>query len=310
MMVELEQDGTIGYGEASMPPYLGETQETASRFLSRVDLSKYRNPLAMADVLSDVDAIAPGNNAAKAAVDIALHDWVGKRLGRSFCRIWGLDPAACPVTSFTIAMDSAEMVRMKVEEAAPYKVLKVKLGGASDREMIEAVRSVTDKPIRVDVNQGWGERESALRMIEWLARMGVELIEQPMAKHQVDNIAWLRDRSPLPLFADESVARLTDLPAAQGVFDGINVKLMKSTGMHEAHAMITLGRSLGLKIMIGCMTETSCAISAAAQLSPLADYADLDGALLISNDLFRGACVVDGKVTPGEEPGIGVSKLS
>ncbi|HXX64920.1 MAG TPA: enolase C-terminal domain-like protein [Bacteroidota bacterium] len=199
---------------------------------------------------------------------------------------------------------------MKVQEAAPYKVLKVKLGTANDRAVIEAVRSITDKPIRVDVNQGWREREPALRMIEWLARMGVELIEQPMPKHQVEDIAWLRERSPLPLFADESVARLAEVSGAAEVFDGINVKLMKSTGMHEAHRMILLGRSLGLKIMIGCMTETSCAISAAAQLSPLADYADLDGALLISNDLFRGARIVDGKVTPGEEPGIGVSKLS
>lgn len=309
MMVEVEQDGLVGYGEASMPPYLGESHATATAFLSKVDLAKYPDPFRLEDILRDVDAIAPGNYAAKAAVDIALHDWLGKKMGYPWYRIWGLDPAKTPVTTFTIGIDTKDVVRQKVKEADIYKVLKVKLGRENDREMIETIREVTDKPIRVDVNQGWKDREFALKMIEWLATKGVEFVEQPMPKEQVDDIAWLRAKSPLPLIGDESVVRLADIRKAIGVFDGINIKLMKSTGMHEAYRMIATARALGMKVMIGCMTETSCAISAAAQLSPLADYADLDGALLISNDLFSGASIVDGKVTLTDRPGIGAQKL-
>jgi L-alanine-DL-glutamate epimerase-like enolase superfamily enzyme len=309
MMVELEQDGITGYGEASMPPYLGESHATANAFLSKVDLTKYPDPFRLEDILRDIDAIAPGNYAAKAAVDIALHDWLGKKMGYPWHRIWGLDPAKTPVTTFTIGIDTKDVVRQKVKEADIYKVLKVKLGRENDKEMIETIREVTDKPIRVDVNQGWKDREFALKMIEWLATKGVEFVEQPMPKEQPDDIAWLRAKSPLPLIGDESVVRLADIRKAIGVFDGINIKLMKSTGMHEAYRMIATARALGMKVMIGCMTETSCAISAAAQLSPLADYADLDGALLISNDLFSGASIVDGKVTLTGLPGIGATKL-
>ena len=309
MMVEVEQDGITGYGEASMPPYLGESHATANAFLSKVDLAKYPDPFRLEDILRDIDAIAPGNNAAKAALDIALHDWLGKKMGYPWHRIWGLDPAKTPVTTFTIGIDTKDVVRQKVKEADIYKVLKVKLGRENDKEMIETIREVTDKPIRVDVNQGWKDREFALKMIEWLATKGVEFVEQPMPKEQPDDIAWLRAKSPLPLIGDESVVRLADIRRAIGVFDGINIKLMKSTGMHEAYRMIATARALGMKVMIGCMTETSCAISAAAQLSPLADYADLDGALLISNDLFSGASILDGKVTLTGGPGIGATKL-
>jgi L-alanine-DL-glutamate epimerase-like enolase superfamily enzyme len=309
MMVEVEQDGIVGYGEASMPPYLGESHATATAFLSRVDMSKYPDPFILEDILRDIDAIAPGNPAAKAAVDIALHDWVGKKFGQPWYRIWGLDPARAPVTTFTIGIDTKEVVRQKVKEAGIYKVLKIKLGRDNDHEMIDTIREVTDKPIRVDVNQGWKDREAALREIEWLATKGVEFVEQPMPKDRPDDTAWLRERSPLPLIGDESVVRIGDVVKAHGVFDGINIKLMKCTGMREARAMVSLARALGMKVMLGCMTETSCAISAAAQLSPLADYADLDGALLIKNDLFRGATVVDGKVTLTDWPGIGVQKI-
>ena len=310
MMLEVEKDGIVGYGEASMPPYLGESHETAKAFLSRVDLTRYHSPFTLEDILKDIDAVAPGNHAAKAAVDIALHDWLGKKMGYPWYQIWGLDPAKTPVTTFTIGIDTKEVVRTKVKEAEPYKVLKVKLGRENDKEMIETIREVTDKPIRVDVNQGWKDREHALRMIEWLAGKGVEVVEQPMPIPQVDDTVWLKQRSPLPIVGDESVVRLPDVRKAYGVFDGINVKLMKCTGMREAYKMITLAKALDMKVMMGCMTETSCAISAAAQLSPLVDWADLDGALLIKNDLFSGATIVDGKVTLTQKPGIGVTKLS
>jgi L-alanine-DL-glutamate epimerase-like enolase superfamily enzyme len=310
MLVEVEHDGVIGYGEASMPPYLGETQASAAAFLARVDLGRFPDPFQLGEILPAIDALAPGNTAAKAAVDIALHDWIGKKLGAPWHRIWGLDPAKAPVTSFTIGIDTPEVVRQKTREAAPYKIIKVKLGRdpATDRALIDAIREVTDCPITVDANQGWPDRADALRMIEWLATRGVLFIEQPMPKENPDDTAWLRERSPLPLIADESVQRLPDVRRALGVFDGINIKLMKCTGLREAHQMITVARALGLKVMLGCMTETSCAISAAAQLSPLVDWADLDGALLIKNDVFLGTTVVDGKLTLNDLPGIGVVK--
>ncbi len=309
MMVEVEKEGIIGYGEASMPPYLGESQETARAFLSKIDVMKFGDLFTLEDILQYVDGLASGNNAAKAAVDIALHDWVGKKIGRAWYQLWGLNPNKTPVTSFTIGIDTKEMVRTKVKEAEEYKVLKVKLGRENDKEMIETVREMTDKPITTDVNQGWKDKEFALKMIEWLATKGVQFVEQPMPKEQVDDLAWLRERSPLPIIGDEAVVRLSDVPKTIGVYDGINVKLMKSTGMREAHKMITTARALGMKVMIGCMTETSCAISAAAQLSPFVDWADLDGNLLIKNDLFTGVQIVDGKVTLPEKPGIGVTKV-
>jgi L-alanine-DL-glutamate epimerase-like enolase superfamily enzyme len=310
MLVEVEHDGVIGYGEASMPPYLGESQASAAAFLALIDLGRFPDPFQLGEILPAIDALAPGNTAAKAAVDIALHDWIGKKLGAPWHRIWGLDPAKAPVTSFTIGIDTPEVVRQKTREAAPYKIIKVKLGRdpATDRALIDAIRDVTDRPITVDANQGWPDRADALRMIEWLATRGVLFIEQPMPKENPADTAWLRERSPLPLIADESVQRLPDVRRALGVFDGINIKLMKCTGLREAHQMITVARALGLKVMLGCMTETSCAISAAAQLSPLVDWADLDGALLIKNDIFLGTTVVDGKLTLNDLPGIGVVK--
>lgn len=312
MLVEVERDGVIGYGEAAMPPYLGESQATAGAFFDRAapELARCADPFQLEEILPALDRLAPGNTAAKAAIDIALHDWIGKKLGAPWYRIWGLDPAKTPVTSFTIGIDSAEVVRQKTREAEAFRILKVKLGRdrETDRMMVDAIRAVTDKPLTVDANQGWTDRGEALAMIEWLAGRGVEFIEQPMPKERVKDTAWLRERSPLPLIADENVQRLADVPRCAGVFDGVNIKLMKCTGLREAHRMILLARALGLKVMLGCMTESSCAISAAAQLSPLVDWADLDGALLIKNDVFEGATIVDGKVRLTEGPGIGVTR--
>jgi L-Ala-D/L-Glu epimerase len=309
VLTEIEYDGVVGYGEASMPPYLGESQASATAFLSRIDLGKYENPFEMETILNDIDAITTGNPAAKASVDIALHDLVGKLMNQPWYNIWGFKKSSTPYTSFTIGIDTAEVVRQKTKEAAEYKVLKVKLGRETDKMMIETIRSVTDKPITVDVNQGWKDRAFALDMAHWLKEKGVVFIEQPMPKDQVEDMAWLTERSPLPTFGDEAVQRLPDVKKAHGVYNGINIKLMKSTGMREAHKMLTLARALDMKVMLGCMTETSCAISAASHLSPMVDYADLDGALLISNDVFEGTMIVDGKVTLSDRPGIGLKKV-
>ena len=212
------------------------------------------------------------------------------------------------MTSFTIGIDTPEMVKTKTKEAARFKVLKVKLGGGNDREMIDAVRSVTDVPLYVDVNQGWSDKHEALEMVHWLAEQGTEFVEQPLAKTAVDDLAWLTSKSPLPIIADEAFQRLGDVADFHGVYSGINIKLMKSTGLREAQKMITVARALDMKVMMGCMTETSCAVSAAAQLSPLVDWADLDGNLLITNDLYEGVKVIEGKLTLSDLPGIGIRK--
>jgi L-alanine-DL-glutamate epimerase-like enolase superfamily enzyme len=309
VLTRIEIDGVVGYGEAAMPPYLGESVETASKFLASLDLGQFNDPFRLDDILQYVDSVMPGNTAAKAAVDIALHDLVGKLMNQPWYKIWGFDPADTPDTSFTIGIDTPEVVKQKVAEAAPYKILKVKLGQATDRQMIETIRSVTDKPLCVDVNQGWTDRVMALEMIHWQKENGVVLVEQPMPKTAIDDMAWLTQNSPLPTVADESLQRLPDVMKAHGVYNGINIKLMKCTGMREAHQMLTLARSLDMKVMIGCMTETSCGVSAAAQLAPKADWADLDGNLLISNDPYSGMQIVDGKVTLVDEPGIGLKVI-
>ncbi|MCX7876086.1 MAG: dipeptide epimerase [Melioribacteraceae bacterium] len=309
MLTQIEYDGITGYGEASMPPYLGESHETATKFLSKVDLTQFKDPFQMEDILDYVDKIEPLNPAAKASIDIALHDLVGKLIGKPWFKIWGYDKEKTPFTTFTIGIDKPEVVRQKVKEAEEYKVLKVKLGRDTDKEMIETIRSVTDKPITVDVNQGWKDKHFALDMIHWLKEKNVNMIEQPMPKEMIEENAWLTERSPLPTFGDESVQRLPDVIKAHGVYSGINIKLMKCTGMREAHKMMNLAKSLGMQVMLGCMTETSCAISAVSQLSSGIKWADLDGALLISNDPFEGTKVINGKVTLTEASGIGLTKI-
>ena len=309
MLIELEYNGVIGYGEASMPPYLGESHETATAFLSLLNLSQFSDPFLIDDILEYVDKVKPGNYAAKASVDIALHDLVGKLAKLPLYKMWGLDPSKTPNTSFTIGIDTPEVVRQKTREAAPYKILKVKLGLDNDKEMIQTIRSVTNVPICADTNQGWTDRQKALDMIFWLKDQGVVFIEQHVPKANIDDAAWITERSPLPIMADESFQNIRDLLKLRGAFSGINVKLMKCGGLRSAARIINMAKAMDMKIMIGCMTETSCAVSAAAQLAPLADWADLDGNLLISNDPYDGMKVLDGKVTLQNRPGIGIIKV-
>jgi L-alanine-DL-glutamate epimerase-like enolase superfamily enzyme len=309
MQTEIRYEGVVGYGEASMPPYLGESVESVAGFLKLVDLSGFDSPFLVEEILTYIENLAPGNHAAKASVDIAIHDLAGKLMNQPWYRIWGLDPRKTPDTSFTIGIDTPEVVREKVREATQFRILKVKLGQKNDREMIETVRSETDRPVCVDVNQGWTDRNMALEMIQWLKEKGVVFVEQPMPKEAIDDIAWLTANSPLPVIADEAVQTVADLKKIDGVYSGINVKLMKCGGMHAAHTMISMARALQMKVMIGCMTETSCAVTAAAQLSPLVDWADLDGNLLIDNDLFEGLKIRDGKIILPELPGIGITKM-
>ena len=309
VLTELEYEGLFGYGEASMPPYLGESHASVMGFLGKVDLSAFSSPFLTENILHYVDGIATRNTAAKAAIDIALHDLLGKILGKPWYSIWGYNPADTPNTTMTIGIDTPDIVKKKTREAADFKIIKVKLGLDTDKMMIETIREVTDRPLCADVNQGWKTREEALEMAHWLAERGVVFLEQPMPKEQIDDNAWLTEHSPIPTVGDEAVQRLSDVRSAMGVYSGINIKLMKCTGMREAHKMAELARALDMKVMLGCMTETSCAISAAAQLSPVVDWADLDGALLIGNDVFRGMTVKEGKVILPDLPGIGVEPI-
>ena len=304
MLVQLIHEGYTGYGEASMVPYLGESHQTAADFLSKVDTAQLKYPFDFAAIINYLDNIAPGNPAVKAAIDIALHDLEGKLLQKPCWQLAGSDPQLMPVTSLTIGIDTADMVVKKVKEAADFKVIKVKLGRDDDKELIKTIRSVTDVPLYADVNQGWTDRKKSLDMLYWLQEHGVVLIEQPMLKTDIDSNAWLTEHSPIPIIGDEAVQRLPDVEKAKGVYHGINIKLMKSAGMYEARQMIDKARELELKVLIGCMSETSCASLAAAALAPQCDWADIDGPFLTTNNPFKMPEFKDGKYHLSREPGL------
>ena len=307
VIVELTHDGITGHGEASPSGRYHESPESVVAFLKKIDLTKFSDPFVIEKILAYVDGIAAENTSAKCAVDIALHDWVGKKLGAPLYKLWGLDKSKTPLCSFTIGIDSKDVVAQKVREAGEYPVLKIKAGLDNDKEMIATIRKITDKVLRVDANEGWKKKELALERIKWLKDQNVEFIEQPMPAAQFDDIKWLRDRVDMPIIADESVIRLSDLPMLAQAYDGINIKLMKCTGVREALRMIHTARALNMKIMMGCMIESAVAISAAAHLSPLIDYADLDGNVLITNDPFDGVRCIKGRLTLSDKPGFGIT---
>ncbi len=306
VFVELHHDGITGLGEASPSERYGETAGTVGAFLAALDLAPFENPFAIDAILEYVNSVAPGNAAAKAGVDIALHDWIGKKLGIPLHQFLGLEGKKTPYTSLTIGMDDPETMVAKIAEASAFPILKIKLGRENDREIMTAVRSATRKTLRIDANEGWTTREIALERIRWLAEMGVEFVEQPMPADQLDDIAWLSERSPLPLIADESVVIPEDIPALAGIYDGINIKLMKCSGIRSALRMINTARALRMKVMMGCMIESSVGVSAASQLSPLLDFADLDSTELVSNDPYTGVVIEQGRLKIPDSPGIGV----
>ncbi|MEO6038830.1 MAG: dipeptide epimerase [Saprospiraceae bacterium] len=313
VLTELHFDGQVGYGEAAMPPYYGETQASAAAFLDQAAavLRHRRYPFDLPTLMARIDDIAPGNHAAKASVDIALHDLWGKLENRPVWQLLGgIDPEKMPPTSFTIGMDTPEVLRQKVAEAGGFQILKIKLGSEDDRAIIRTIREVSALPIYADANQAWTDREAALDLIHWLAEQNVQLIEQPTPKDDLAAAAWLTARSPLPIIADESFQRLTDLDRIADCFHGVNIKLMKCTGLSEGYRIVQAARERGLKILIGCMTETSCGIRAAAQIAPLCDYADLDGCWLIRNNPFAAPELVDGKIRLGETAGLGLEHLN
>ncbi len=306
MLLKLEYQGFTGYGEASMVPYMGENLETATAFLKKVDLSRFHHPFMMDEIMAYLDDLAPGNPNIKAAIDIAFHDLIGKLEQKPCYKMFGANPDLMPVTSFTLGLDTPEMMVKKAQEAVGFKVIKIKLGKDNDEEIIRAIRSVTQVPLYVDANQGWTDRQQSLDKICWLHEQGVELIEQPMDKNDMEGNAWLTERSPVAIIGDEAVQRFADVAKAKGVYHGINVKLMKSAGMYEGHRMIIKAKALGLKVLIGCMSETSCATLAAAALAPLCDWADLDGPFLTKNNPYQTPEFVNGKYVLKEAFGLGL----
>lgn len=306
MLVQLAHEGYTGYGEASMVPYMGESFESAPAFLNKVDVSQFKLPFNFGAVIDYLDSLAPGNPAIKAAIDIALHDLQGKLMNKPCWQLLGSNPQLMPPTSYTVGIDTPDVFLQKVKEAAGFKVIKVKLGRDNDKELIQIIRSETNVPVYVDANQGWTDRRQSLDMICWLKEQGVVLVEQPMSKTDLDGNAWITELSPLPVIGDESVQRFADVRRAKGVYHGINIKLMKSAGIYEAKRMIDKARELNMKVLIGCMSETSCASLAAAALAPQCDWADIDGPFLTTNNPYQTPILVDGKYQLSNAPGLGL----
>ncbi len=308
MLVNLKYEGFTGFGEASMVPYMGENKNTAIEFLSKLDLNEFSYPFNMEAIHAKTDALQTGNPAIKAAVDIALHDLKGKIENKPCYQFFGSQPDEMPLTTCTIGIDKPEIIVQKVKEALAdgFKILKIKLGTAEDKLLIQTIREITDLPLYVDANQGWTEIYEGVEMTHWLKEQGVLLIEQPMAKNNIDGNAFITENSPIPIIADEAFQRLVDLPQLKGAYHGINIKLMKSTGMYEAYKMIKEARKANLKVMIGCMSETSIATLAGAALAPLCDFADLDGPFLTKNNPYKIPEFKSGKYILNNMPGLGL----
>lgn len=307
ILTEIEHEGIKGYGEGSPMRYLMETADTITSFLGNVSLNRFNNPEDIAAIMEYVDDIAPGNTSAKTSIDIALHDLLGKIRQKPCYSLFGTNPAMMPLTTLTIGIDTPEMVRKKVRGATQFKMIKVKLGSDNDRDIINAVTEETDVPICIDANQGWDNKEAALDMIFWLKEKGALFIEQPMNKNDHESNGWIADNSPLPVIADEAMQRFQDLDALKGVYHGINIKLVKCTGMLEAYKIIERARQLNMKVMIGCTSESSCAIMGAAALAPLCDWADLDAPWLITNNPYQTPELKEGKIILTDQPGLGIT---
>ena len=308
VFVKLEKNGITGFGEAAPNVRYGEDAETTEKMIHRIsDVLLEQDLSCYTQVKSILDELIILPNCAKAALDMAVMDWVAQSRKVPLYNLFELNPDMTPVTSYSIGIDEPDIVKRKIEKAVDYPVLKIKVGTQDDEEIINAVRSVTDKPIRIDANEGWKDKETAVRKIEWMQSKGVEFIEQPMPAKMLEETAWVRRRVDLPLIADEAVMNTADILPLAEIYDGINVKVMKAGGIQEALKMIQTAKAAGLKVMIGCMIESSLAITAAAHLSPLADWADLDGNLLITNDPFSGVKVSQGRLILNDKTGIGIS---
>jgi L-alanine-DL-glutamate epimerase-like enolase superfamily enzyme len=309
VQVQYKRDGITGYGEGAPIVRYQEYPEQAQRAIEAIkeqissgDPWKYQKYLAQVR-----SALGSKQHAAMAAVDIAVFDWLGKKLGVPLYQFFGLDPADAPLTDFSIGVDTPELTRQKTREAADFPVLKIKVGLKTDEATIEAVRSVTNKPIRVDANEGWTDKDEAIRKINWLETQGVEYVEQPMPAHMFEETKFVRSKVHLPIIADEACTDITMIPRLKEAYDGINVKLDKAGGILESYRWIQVARAMKMTVMIGCMVSSSCTVTAAAHLAPLVDHVDLDGNLLVANDPWSGVRVEKGRLILPKGPGLGLT---
>ena len=310
IQVRMTSDGVTGVGEGAPIVRYHENAEDGSKAIAGIIASlKAADPRHFEKVMAQVFRDMPGQFAAKAALDIALMDWVGKKMNVPLYQLFGLDAADAPITTFSIGIDNPETTKQKVREAEAYPVLKIKVGLDTDEATIEAVRSVTKKPLRVDANEGWKDKEEAVRKINWLETQGVEFVEQPMPAEMIEETRWVRKHVHLPVIADEAATNVRAIPKLVDAYDGVNVKLDKCGGIQESLRMIYMAKALGMKTMLGCMVSSSVSVTAASHLSPLVDYADLDGNLLITNDAFRGVQVERGKLVLPDGPGLGIKPI-
>lgn len=303
----VDRDGLEGWGEAAPQRFYGETPETVLAALQAYATVLPENPFHLEDAEARFEALLSGNNSARAGLSAALHDLVGKRMGAPVHRLFGLDPARCPMSTFTIGIDTPERMRMKVGEAEAYPILKIKLGTQDDLGILRAIRDATSKEIRVDANCGW-TRKQAIRMLPILEEFGVTILEQPLLPEDHEGLGLISRQSRIPVIADESCITSRDIPPLVGKVDGINIKLAKTGSLREALRMIAIARAHHMMVMVGCMIETSVAITAAAQVCPLVDICDLDGAALLASDPYQGATIEGGRLRLPEGPGLGLSR--
>lgn len=305
--VYLEKDGIIGRGEAAPSGRYGEFTDDILTALN----TNFSLPDGIDDPIIFFEKVLPlckGIKSLEAAMSMASLDWWCQKNELPLCRYLDATDKPMPKTSFTVSIGEMNLLQQKVEEAEPYDILKVKLGTGleADKKTIIAIRKLTDKVIRVDANEGW-DLDTGIKMCKWLKDQNIEFVEQPFKASNLKDTAKLKEKSPLPLIADENSISSADIPLIDTIFDGINIKLMKCGSLHEGLKMIQMARKKGMSIMLGCMIESSVGITAAAHLSPLVDYADLDGNLLINNDPYSGAKIRDGRLVLPDGSGIGLS---
>ncbi|HEU5374213.1 MAG TPA: dipeptide epimerase [Ktedonobacteraceae bacterium] len=305
VLAQITHEGVTGLGEAAPSEHYGEYRETVLATLALLGDELGEDPLALEDILSHLDRRIRLNPSAKAALDMALYDLVGKLLNVPVYKLLGLSAARTPRTSFTIGIDTPENMARKALVARDYPILKIKVGTRNDVANLKAIREVSNAVIRVDANTAWTPKE-AVRAINELAEYNIEFVEQPVQPHDLAGLKYVREHVPLPIITDESSITVEDIPRVAECTDGINIKLMKCGGLRHALKMIHVARAHNLSIMLGCMIESSLAITAAAHLSPLVDYADLDGHLLVDNDPYSGVQVEHGKLVLPDGPGLGV----
>jgi L-alanine-DL-glutamate epimerase-like enolase superfamily enzyme len=308
--VEIGFGAYTGYGQASFPPYMKEKRETNMEFLERLDFSRFDSPFCLETIYRYMDTIAPEQRPAKAAVEMALYDLMGKLSGKQVAQLLGLESNAHPDTSMTIGIGPDDYILRQLHKARDFRLLKLKLGSdiAYNHHVVTFVKAQSGQDIGVDFNQGLTDREIAIDMVEWLHDEGVKYVEQPLPVHQEEDAAWLKLRSPLDIFGDESIQVAKDIWRYKEVFHGVNIKLMKCGGIGKAYDMARTAKVLGLKTMLGCMVESACALTAAAHLAPLFDRLDLDGHLNLSNDPYKGLDIIEGRIVLPEGTGLGVVK--